>query len=117
MPPTSARRRRTRRPRRWPCSATSWRGTSTWRARARRLKASLDRRDDLDVRNTYEKMRDQHGFRILDYKVDNESAYPRVCFNFSEQLARKTDFSPYVAVSGASTRRSRTRTSRSASRA
>ena len=45
-------------------------------------------------------MRAEHGFRILDYKVDNESSSPRVCFNFSEQLARKTDFSPYVAVSG-----------------
>src|SRR5208337_5601674 len=32
----------------------------------------------------------------------NESSNPRVCFNFSEELARKTDFSPYVAVSGAS---------------
>ena len=31
-----------------------------------------------------------------------KSASPRVCFNFSEQLKRKTDFSPYVAVSGAS---------------
>ena len=27
---------------------------------------------------------------------------PRVCFNFSEPLARRTDFSPYVAVSGSS---------------
>jgi hypothetical protein len=45
-------------------------------------------------------MRAEHGFRILDYKVDNESALPRVCFNFSEPLARRTDFSPYVAVSG-----------------
>src|SRR6202030_3043341 len=44
----------------------------------------------------------EHGFRILDYKVDNESALPRVCFNFSEALARRTDFSPYVAVSGSS---------------
>lgn len=47
-------------------------------------------------------MREEHGFRIIDYKVDNELRAPRVCFNFSEQLARKTDFSPYVAVSGAS---------------
>ena len=44
----------------------------------------------------------EHGFRILDYKVDNKSALPRVCFNFSEPLARRTDFSPYVAVSGSS---------------
>ena len=73
-----------------------------WRPALDALKASLDRRDLIDVRKTYEAMRAEHGFRILDYKVDNESTSPRVCFSFSEPLARKTDFSPYVAVSGSS---------------
>ena len=73
-----------------------------WRGALDALKASLDRRDNADVRQTYEAMREEHGFRILDYKVDNESSAPRVCFNFSELLARRTDFAPYVAVSGAS---------------
>jgi uncharacterized protein YfaS (alpha-2-macroglobulin family) len=73
-----------------------------WRPALDALKASLDRHDSVDVRQTYEAMRAEHGFRILDYKVDNESALPRVCFNFSEPLARRTDFSPYVAVSGSS---------------
>ncbi len=73
-----------------------------WRGALDALKASLDRRDNIDVRKTYEAMREEHGFRILDFKVDNELSAPRVCFNFSEQLARKTDFAPYVAVSGAS---------------
>jgi uncharacterized protein YfaS (alpha-2-macroglobulin family) len=73
-----------------------------WRPALDALKASLDRRDSIDVRKIYEAMRAEHGFRILDYKVDNESTSPRVCFNFSDPLARKTDFSPYVAVSGAS---------------
>ncbi len=75
---------------------------SAWRGALDAYKASLDRRDNLDVRKTYEALREQYGFRILDYKVDNKSANPRVCFTFSEQLARKTDFAPYVAVSGAS---------------
>src|SRR5271165_472558 len=73
-----------------------------WRPALDALHASLDKRDNLDLRKAYEAMRAEHGFRILDYKVDNESTSPRICFNFSEQLARKTDFSPYVAVSGAS---------------
>jgi alpha-2-macroglobulin len=73
-----------------------------WRPALDALKASLERHDAMDVRKTYEAMRAEHGFRILDYKVDNESALPRVCFNFSEPLARRTDFSPYVAVSGSS---------------
>ena len=53
-------------------------------------------------RQTYEALREEHGFRILDYKVDSDSASPRACFQFSEPLARgKVDFAPYVAVSGA----------------
>ncbi len=72
-----------------------------WRPALDAYRASLDRRDDEDTRKTYEDKRQKHGFRILDYKVDNESSAPRVCFNFSEPLARKTDFSPYVAVAGA----------------
>src|SRR5271166_2835686 len=73
-----------------------------WRPALDALKASLDRRDSIDVRKAYEAMRAEHGFRVVDYKVDNESTLPRVCFNFSDPLARKTDFSPYVAVSGSS---------------
>jgi len=72
-----------------------------WRPALDAYRASLDRRDDEDARQTYLDMRVKHGFRIVDYKVDNESASPRVCFNFSEQLAHKTDFAPYVAVAGA----------------
>ena len=46
--------------------------------------------------------RAEHGFRILDYKVDSDAAAPRVCFKFSETVASgKTDFAPFVAVSGA----------------
>src|SRR5208283_3607239 len=75
---------------------------SVWRGALDAFKASLDKRDNVDIRKTYESLREQYGFRILDYKVDNESTNPRVCFTFSEQLARKTDFALYVAVSGVS---------------
>ena len=65
-------------------------------------RASLDRADDAPTRATYEKLRAEQGFRILDYKVDNDAASPRACFRFSEPLARgKVDFAPYVAISGA----------------
>jgi alpha-2-macroglobulin len=54
-----------------------------------------------EVRAQYEKMRDDHGFRLLDYTVDADSASPRACFQFSETLpGRRTDFSPFVAVAG-----------------
>ena len=73
-----------------------------WRPALDALRASLDKNNAPDVRKTYEDMRAEHGFRIVDYKVDNESTAPRVCFNFSDPLARKTDFAPYVAVAGSS---------------
>ena len=74
-----------------------------WRPALDAYLASLQRKDSEQVRKVYEQTRAEHGFRIIDYKVDNESASPRICFNFSENLAPKTDFAPYVAVAGAST--------------
>ena len=101
-PPTSARRRPDAQAEALATLGDLLARHSAWRGALDAYKASLDRRDNLDVRKTYESLREQYGFRILDYKVDNESTNPRVCFTFSEQLARKTDFAPYVAVSGAS---------------
>ncbi len=49
----------------------------------------------------YESMRNDHGFRMLDYSIDADAASPRACFQFSETLpAKRTDFSPFVAVAG-----------------
>ena len=73
----------------------------SWRIALDAYRASLDRKANPDVEAIYADMREKHGFRIVDYKVDNEAANPRVCFNFSDPLARKTDFAPYVAVAGA----------------
>ena len=71
-------------------------------ARARRLPArrSTCARSPRS-RQTYEALRDQHGFRILDYSVDADAASPRACFQFSEDLpGKRTDFSPFVALAG-----------------
>ena len=57
-------------------------------------------REVADVRGQYEKMRDEHGFRLLDYTVDSDSASPRACFQFSEELAKRTDFAPFLALGG-----------------
>jgi len=69
-----------------------------WRPALDSLRLSLDLREVAEVRGAYEKLRDDHGFRLLDYTVDSDSASPRVCFQFSEDLAKRTDFTPYVAV-------------------
>src|SRR5262245_44241591 len=65
------------------------------------MRLSLDLREVADVRQQYERMREDHGFRLLDYSVDAEASSPRACFQFSEDLpGRRTDLSPFVAVSG-----------------
>ncbi|HEY7005021.1 MAG TPA: MG2 domain-containing protein, partial [Sphingomicrobium sp.] len=72
-----------------------------WRPALDTLRLSLDLREQADARARYERMREEHGFRLLDYTVDSDSASPRACLQFSEQLPiRRTDFSPFVSVAG-----------------
>jgi alpha-2-macroglobulin len=70
-----------------------------WRPALDAMRLSLELREVADVRAQYEKMRDDHGFRLLDYSVDSDSASPRVCFQFSEELpGKRTDFTPFVSL-------------------
>lgn len=71
-----------------------------WRPALDALRMSLDMREVAEVRGQYEKMRDEHGFRLLDYSVDSDGATPRACFQFSEDLAKRVDFAPFVALAG-----------------
>ncbi|MCE1237378.1 MAG: alpha-2-macroglobulin family protein [Hyphomicrobiales bacterium] len=50
----------------------------------------------------YDRLRPQYGFKVDEYKVDNDAASPRVCFTFTEDLkiGGKVDYGPFVAVSG-----------------
>jgi alpha-2-macroglobulin len=72
-----------------------------WRPALDTLRISLELREVAEVRQQYERMREDHGFRLLDYTVDSDAASPRVCFQFSEDLpSKRADFSPFVAVGG-----------------
>ena len=71
-----------------------------WRPALDSFRLSLDLREVADVRGQYEKMRDEHGFRLLDYTVDSDGASPRACFQFSEDLAKRVDFAPFLALAG-----------------
>ena len=71
-----------------------------WRPALDSLRLSLDMREVAEVRGQYEKMRDEHGFRLLDYTVDFDGASPRACFQFSEDLAKRVDFAPFLALAG-----------------
>ncbi len=75
-----------------------------WRPSLTAYRASLDLVNDPFVQAIYQKERETYGFRILQYKVDKDSASPRVCFQFSENLAPgRVDFAPFVSVAGMDT--------------
>ena len=71
-----------------------------WRPSLDALRLSLDLREVADVRGQYERLREVHGFRVLDYSVDADTTSPRACFQFSEELPLRTDFSPFVVLAG-----------------
>jgi uncharacterized protein YfaS (alpha-2-macroglobulin family) len=72
-----------------------------WRGSLDAMRASLELREVAELRGQYEKVRAEHGFRLLDFTIDSDSISPRACFQFSEELpGRRTDFSPFVAVAG-----------------
>src|ERR1700722_8609954 len=71
-----------------------------WRPALDALRLSLELRETADIRAQYERLREQYGFRVLDYTVDADTASPRACFQFSEELPARTDFSPFVTLAG-----------------
>lgn len=66
--------------------------------KAWRLALEIDERPGL--RERYERMVAEHGFRILDHQVDSDAVNPRICVVFSETLPRAADMSPFVKVTG-----------------
>jgi hypothetical protein len=72
-----------------------------WRPALDAMRIVLQARESADLRGRYERLRLEHGFRMLDYSVDSDAVAPRACFQFSETLpAKGNDFSPFVAVAG-----------------
>jgi uncharacterized protein YfaS (alpha-2-macroglobulin family) len=74
---------------------------SYWRPAIDALKTSLALADNGAVREAYDKLRSEHGFRMTDYKAEAELAAPRLCLQFSEGLARgQVDFAKFISVDG-----------------
>lgn len=79
----------------------SFEAREMWRPALDAFRLSLAAADNPTLRQAYTTLREQRGFRILDYTVDNDAATPRICFSFSDPLARgRVDFAPYVVVQG-----------------
>ena len=67
-----------------------------WRPALTAYKESLKLQEDPAIRQAFEQMRVDHGFRVADYKVDTETVPPRACFEMSEPVSRTmTDFTSY----------------------
>jgi alpha-2-macroglobulin len=74
---------------------------SYWRPALDALAASLSLVEEPTLREAYEQLLAEHGFRILEYKVDADAAQPRVCVEFSERLAPgRTDWATFLKVDG-----------------
>ena len=67
--------------------AASYEARSLWRPAIEAYKESLAQQDDTDVRASFDQAIAEHGFRMLDYTTDSDSASPRICMQFSETLA------------------------------
>ncbi len=75
--------------------------------RSMRMRIALEQRESADLRGRYERLRLEHGFRMLDYSVDSDAASPRACFQFSETLPARAPISRRSSrCSGRTARRS-----------
>ncbi len=77
-------------------------GRSLWRPALNAYRESLALQENAKTREAYTELLGEHGFRMLDYRVDSDTASPRLCVQFSEDLAHgRIDFAKFVSVDGA----------------
>jgi len=72
-----------------------------WRPAIETLKASLALVETPRTRADYERLRAEHGFRMVDYSLDTDAASPRACVQFSEEIAGAIEVADYVTLDGA----------------
>jgi uncharacterized protein YfaS (alpha-2-macroglobulin family) len=74
---------------------------SYWRPAIDALRASVALSPNAQAQAALELLVAEHGFRITEYKVDSDAAQPRLCIQFSEQLASgQVDWAQYFQVNG-----------------
>jgi uncharacterized protein YfaS (alpha-2-macroglobulin family) len=74
---------------------------SYWRPAIDALRASVALVPNAEAQAALEKLVAEHGFRIAEYKVDTDAAQPRLCVQFSDQLASgPVDWAQYFRVDG-----------------
>ena len=70
---------------------------SFWRPAIDALNQSLALKEDAGVRRQLDQLVAVHGFRITNYRVENETENPRLCITFSEHV-KAGDLGDFVAV-------------------
>ncbi|MEZ5775623.1 MAG: MG2 domain-containing protein [Hyphomicrobiaceae bacterium] len=74
---------------------------SLFRAALDAYKLSLGLAEVKAIRDAYDQLLAEHGFRILDYTVDADAEAPRLCVQFSDELGKgQVDFAKFVSVDG-----------------
>jgi uncharacterized protein YfaS (alpha-2-macroglobulin family) len=72
---------------------------SYWRPAIDAMRHSLAIREDDKTREALQQLVAVHGFRITNYRVENETEAPRLCISFSEPL-NGGDVSDFIAIGG-----------------
>ena len=73
-----------------------------WRPSLDAFKTSLALADEKAVREAYDKLKSEQGFRITDYSVDSDAVTPRLCIQFSEPLVLgQLDYAKFLSINGA----------------
>ncbi len=80
--------------------ATAFGKGGDWRPALNALHLALTLDDNQGLKVTYDQLREKYGFRVADFSVDSDAASPRACFQFTEHLLKRADFSPFVSVAG-----------------
>ena len=75
---------------------------SFWRPALETLKLAFKFKPTTTLEASYQALLATHGFRVTNYRIDNETAAPQMCIEFSEDLKRgDLDFSKFLTVNGA----------------
>jgi uncharacterized protein YfaS (alpha-2-macroglobulin family) len=82
--------------------AEAFETTQNWRPALEAYRASLELKEVPALRAAYAELRAIRGFRVVDNSVDADSATPRVCVQFSEDLVTNRDYAGFVSVDGTS---------------
>lgn len=70
-----------------------------WKPAIRSLRKARDLNPaDTPLAERYDQLVADHGFRILDHRVDADAAEPRICVIFSDELEKNKDFSDFLKV-------------------